>query len=465
MGTLIVKELLAHLYGFRFVICLVLVPVLFAVSGFVFVKRYEADLDRYNQMMHANAQGVREHADKLGEIMWYDQKIMLSPNVLELCAAGHQRTLPAIFTTDANESILPEVSAEANFLLPDFADIDWVFLVSTVVSLLAFLLGYDMISGEREAGSLRAILSNSVSRSSVLLSKYIAALIVLVIPLLLGVLFSLIIVLQSGGAVVDAGVLLRMGVIVLLSLLVLSLCLLLALTVSSYVKSSTTSIVILLLIWGAWLFVIPGVGGMVARRSAPLPTPSEIEDRIIKMYRQIWDEETAKDPRLGYWGPDPTRRNPQGRVRIRKRIMAMERRMRSDHLREMIRQARCGLTFARFSPFVLYASASEAVAGTGVFRVETAWEDLNRYREDLLSSLVAQFQLDLPTPYHIFLYVNEAPYSDQPVDPDLIPQFRERRRSVAESIAAVPMDVALLVLLNVILFMVANASFIRADVR
>jgi len=352
MGTLILKELLAHVYGFRFFVCLVLVPVLFAVSGFVFVGRHAEDLDRYSQVMHANAQRLRGRtdnfrwADNLSWAIQYDHTVTLSPTVLSLCATGHQRALPSIFTTNAFSSKAPEVSAEANFLLPHFADIDWVFLVSTVVSLLAFLLGYDMISGEREAGSLRAILSNSVSRGSLLLSKYIAALIILAVPLILGVLLSLLLVLQSGAAVVDAGVLLRMGGIVLLSLLTLSLCLLLALAVSSCVKSSTTSIVILLLIWGAWLFIIPGVGGMVARRSALLPTPSEIKQRIRETRGQIFKEETAKDPRVGNRGsPTEPYENPPGRDRVEKRLATAANRIRAEYLRDMIRQARRGLVY------------------------------------------------------------------------------------------------------------------------
>lgn len=66
--------------------------------------------------------------------------------------------------------------------------------------------------------------------------------------------------------------------------------------------------------------------------------------------------------------------------------------------------------------------------------------------------------------YHL-IYEWENVMFTKPVDFGAIPKFVERRPSVGESIAAVPMDVALLVLLNVILFMVVYASFIRADVR
>lgn len=86
-----------------------------------------------------------------------------------------------------------------------------------------------------------------------------------------------------------------------------------------------------------------------------------------------------------------------------------------------------------------------------------------RYREQLRTFVQEEDRKDTDS-YHL-IYEWENVMFTKPVDFGAIPKFVERRPSVGESIAAVPMDVALLVLLNVILFMVVYASFIRADVR
>ena len=469
MKHLIFKEILVHLYELRFTVCLVLVPVLFGASGIVFVGRYEADLERYRQVVNANDRGLRDAAEELSGIVHYDQHITLRPHLLSLCAAGSERSLPSEFTTDVFTFDLPQVSEETNFLLPHFADIDWVFLVSAVVSLLTFLLGYDTISRERETGSLRLVLSNAVSRSSLLLAKYLGAMVSLSIPLVLGVLVCLVVILSSKAVALDAGTLVRMGVIVLLSLLTLSVCLLLSLLVSVWSQSSATSILVLLLFWGIWLFVIPGIAGVIARKSESLPLPSEIDRQIAEARNQIWNAETRKDGRIGYWGPDFSRMNLPGRARMERRRTDAANRIREAYLHDMLGQARHGQLIAKLSPFTLYVTASEAVAGTGIFRAETAWKDLKRYRRELLAFLQEQDRTD-PNSYHCIMprgnRVWEGKYamSVQPVDPNWIPRFQERRRSLTESFVAVPVDLGLLILLNVVLFMGSYVSFARADI-
>lgn len=144
-------------------------------------------------------------------------------------------------------------------------------------------------------------------------------------------------------------------------------------------------------------------------------------------------------------------------------------RVREAHLQVMLHQARNGQPIARLSPFTLYATASEAIAGTGIFRVETAWQDIKRYRRELLTFLEEQDRTD-PNSYHCLMpkgnraWEGKYAMSTRPVDPDWIPRFRERRRSLRESFAAVPVDLGLLILLNVILFMSVYVSFARADV-
>ena len=51
--------------------------------------------------------------------------------------------------------------------------LDFVFVVSTVFSLLALLFTFDAVAGEREAGTLRITLANALPRDIFLWSKLI----------------------------------------------------------------------------------------------------------------------------------------------------------------------------------------------------------------------------------------------------------------------------------------------------
>ena len=67
--------------------------------------------------------------------------------------------------------------------MPDSTDVDWGNIISIVLSLVAILFTFDAISSEKEHGTLRLTLSNSISRGAVLVSKFLAALLTISIPL------------------------------------------------------------------------------------------------------------------------------------------------------------------------------------------------------------------------------------------------------------------------------------------
>ena len=64
---------------------------------------------------------------------------------------------------------------------------DWAFIIGYVLSLIALLFTFDSVSGEREQGTLRLMLANSIPRHTVLIGKFLGALISITIPFLLAV--------------------------------------------------------------------------------------------------------------------------------------------------------------------------------------------------------------------------------------------------------------------------------------
>ena len=58
-----------------------------------------------------------------------------------------------------------------NPLVQLYGNIDYLFIVSFVLSIFAFIFTFSGITGEKESGTLRLIVANNVSRSNVLVSK------------------------------------------------------------------------------------------------------------------------------------------------------------------------------------------------------------------------------------------------------------------------------------------------------
>ena len=65
-----------------------------------------------------------------------------------------------------------------------FSRLDFVFFINIVGSLLAFAFTYDAVSGERQSGTLRLIMTHAISRPLFLLAKFFGSYISFVVSLL-----------------------------------------------------------------------------------------------------------------------------------------------------------------------------------------------------------------------------------------------------------------------------------------
>ena len=108
-------------------------------------------------------------------------------------------------------------------IMPDSTDVDWGNIISIVLSLVAILFTFDAISSEKEHGTLRLTLSNSISRGTVLVSKFLAALITISIPFLIAALINLFLLYTSGSIVLRSSEWLRLGVIVFIAVVFVSI--------------------------------------------------------------------------------------------------------------------------------------------------------------------------------------------------------------------------------------------------
>ena len=66
----------------------------------------------------------------------------------------------------------PSVTAHLHNVGPDVSKVDWEFIIGYVLSFVGLLFVFDSISGERQQGTMRLILSNSIPRYTVLLGKF-----------------------------------------------------------------------------------------------------------------------------------------------------------------------------------------------------------------------------------------------------------------------------------------------------
>jgi ABC-type transport system involved in multi-copper enzyme maturation permease subunit len=465
------KEILGNLLSFRFILSLVLIILLFAVGGFVFVGRYKQQSSDYWQKTNENLAGFRQQSQQLYKLAFYKQSVWREPKPLSLCAEGFEKSLPNNFRFDVFSSDLPEIKGRSNFTLSHFSNIDWAFIVSVILSFLALVFTYDSVSGEKEDGTLRQMLANTIPRHEVLLGKYLGVVITIGIPLLMGLLVSLIIVIASNVVVISGLDWLKILAMILLSFLYLSIFILLGVFVSSRTAHPANSMVVLLLVWVVLVILIPSFGRIISDVSGKAPNPTELDRKLGEISAEMWSNTTRFGERAGNWAGNVNNpmNNPPARGRLKTAEVNAKNQAREDYHNKMLAQAFIGRNLTCFSPTVIYQRASEDVAGTGINHCVSLIKQIKEYRAELKEYIRSKDAEDSLSLHMIFPEANSAAawntISHAPVDFSTVPKFQERDLGLAQSLKSALWDIGLLVLFNLVFFAGAFVSFLRYDVR
>ena len=272
IGIVFKKEILSHLLSQRFAACTALAVVLIIANGALTTQTY----------VHKKASYLIQRAiedTKLHETTYYSalgSDWLASPNGSKPKAAPRALRSPrplAVFAQGAEHQLgqavkvpLFEVPYQAEEISPFqasnpylaiFAFFDIVYIFQLVLGLLAILIASETISGEKEDGTLRLMLTTHVSRAQVLIGKILAGLTTLAIPAALGFILLMILLLGTEHIEVGVGEWVRVGLLFGLSLLYLLVFYLLGLAISCATHRKATSLIYALFAWALLAIVLP----------------------------------------------------------------------------------------------------------------------------------------------------------------------------------------------------------------
>jgi len=216
------------------------------------------------------------------------------PTLLSVFNAGLEKGLGDSSRIEL-ESI-PKVNAAPtgdNHYMSIFPVLDASLILKIVLSLLAILISYDRISGEKERGTLRLILANRTARHEVLLGKLLAGIVTLAVPATIAFVVGLLVVELSPMADLDWSDWIRIGLMYLASLIFISAMYNIGLLFSCLANRSAISLILGLFFWVVCVAVIPNGSAYVATRIRPLE-PKEKTDRQVmllksELEKQWWD--------------------------------------------------------------------------------------------------------------------------------------------------------------------------------
>ena len=174
-----------HILSVRFVALLVMCLLLVPLTLHINYRNYLQNQVDYQASIELSAAEIDDALHWLRDPPAPDEefsKLFLEPAPLSVFAKGLTESLPSYLGMTRNGVKQGSTSLGDASLSSALGNLDFLFVVSTVFSLLALLFTFDAVAGEREAGTLRVTLANALPRDLFLWSKLIGGYIVFVVP-------------------------------------------------------------------------------------------------------------------------------------------------------------------------------------------------------------------------------------------------------------------------------------------
>jgi ABC-type transport system involved in multi-copper enzyme maturation permease subunit len=290
------------------------------------------------------------------------------PSPLSLLARGVDDELGRRFDVDPGLGLIEVsgASGKANRIFQVLPSMDVQYVIRVILSLVAALLVFDSISGEKRAGRLALLVSHPVSRAQIFAGKWVGSHValatVLVPTFVLGLLWAALRGVQFG-----PGEWISVVVFGLFGALYLSFFLTFGLTVSAFTRRPATSSVVVLLAWVLLVFVLPSITAQAVASRNPLPMAQRMDAQNTRAWISgVFDRLEAE--REGHT-PMQT---------LDHRVLEETGGVDRDYFARAARRVWVHRNLSPVSPASSFVYGATAIAGTGA-------EEALRFKGDLLA--------------------------------------------------------------------------------
>ena len=404
--TLIQKEMMHHILSVRFIalllMCVLLIPLNFHINYHRYLRHqvdYQETVKKTGSKDPAEQPWIRRQTtDPNLEV----SKLILKPTPLSVFATGLESVLPSYLGMTRNGIQRGEAALSTAPLAFLLGHLDFVFVVSTVFSLLALLFTFDTVAGEREAGTLRITLANALPRDIFLWSKLIGGYLVFIVPFLVSLIIGLLVLVWQGFPLAEPDIFPRVLYLMGISLLYIAVFFAIGAMISIYFDNSKTALIVAFTVWVFAVLILPRVGFLAGQIIAPTSTAESIyrekaERRaelradleamrnkiMFKLMRE--SEITPEKNTTGVFQLDQVfldKMNKElapldetARLKYRNLAAKLDRR----YLQERRRQDEIGINFSRITPMSSFIFLATDATQTGQVKRNTYFQTGTRY--------------------------------------------------------------------------------------
>lgn len=398
------KEFLLNLMTFKFAVGIIVCVVLMAVFMSMLVNDYQQRLKDYNQDIAANDAILRS----VKAYKNITPTVYRKPLVLSVFSEGIEKRLgnSAKIEPESVPQINMAITADNPFL-SIFPSLDVSLIFKIVISLLVLLFAYDAISGEREQGTLKLIISNELPRYHFLLGKILAGLITLVVPVTISFIIGLLMLIFSPIVDLSGSDWARIGLFYVGSLVFISTIYNVGLLFSTLTKESAVSLMFALLFWVISVIVIPNASVRLATQIHSLQPREKIESEIASSIENI---KTIEGPKMKQQLAGLTRgwvsmgtgafgRTYVGLLEGKEQEFRMKMyilgdaflikcakktwEIESGYLNDLLRQKELAENISRISPISIYGNVMSAMSGSDLAGFQDFIDGAKTYRNQV----------------------------------------------------------------------------------
>jgi ABC-type transport system involved in multi-copper enzyme maturation permease subunit len=419
LWTIARKEIVSNLLSYKFFIVILLTALLIFTSFFIMYRDYKARLADYQLIKPAAEQPIA----------------VIPPNPLSIFAKGLEEAMTRSFEISRIGIDVRAGQQSGNVIFSFFPSPDFLYVVRVVLSLVALLFGFDQVSKEKEGGTLRLMLSNSISRAKILLGKWLGNYLSLAVPFLLVTAIGFALLNLDSNIRFSSNAMGRIALIIAFALIYVALFLSLGIFISTLTRRSAASIVILLFLWALLVFVIPNLGTLLARQLVDVPSVTALSEKRD----QVWTREVLLGEIERQKAQSDSTRTVDWRARFRE-INRENDELEADYRNKFNRLVGLSKNISRISPAAGFVYAVTEIAGTGVSEERRLKEEIIRHKDLILNDF------DRNIKQH--------------------PAFVYGYRTVGQILVEGGLfDAAWLLVFNIFFFALSYFTFVRYDVR
>jgi ABC-type transport system involved in multi-copper enzyme maturation permease subunit len=379
------REMTEQLSSLRFVLIALLVIGFTPVTVYVGARDYRNRLENANLAVaevQALAAGPAGKAVDMRGDPWAKYggltvlRTVRRPEPMSVFVCGLDSMMPQYWDYSPSGAV-PSPPAWQPLRLADILGrLDLEFLIRVVLGLLAILLAFDAVAGEKELGTLRTVLSYPVARGAVLTGKLLGGAATLAVALA-GAMLAAVLSAEWFGVDLIAANSGRIGLLALAATAYLVSLYAVGLLVSSLARTQKTSLVVVLVVWVFTVLAVPPLADLIARTARPVTPDFVVQNGKTALgddIRKTADRDISSEfQRLGgqYAYHDPAAKDAIDRSlgAILLDSLSRRRRLVDEMDREVDRQANSQNRLARvlmaISPAAAFANAAADLAGTG----------------------------------------------------------------------------------------------------